>query len=111
MDTLQRAVAQHDCAATPKGVHSSQHSPVAARALAKRPIGMTLDKYSLEFTRGEVGLGADVLNTGAARLRDVRFGGYPDHALERVYEQYSNETGVVCASVNGGRSASMSGHT
>ena len=65
----------------------------------------------LEFTRGEVRLGADVLDTGAARLRKVRLCGYPDHALERVYEQHSNETGVVCARMSGGRSASMSGHT
>ena len=78
---MQRAVAQHDCAATPKGVYSSQHSPVAARALAKRSTGMTLDKYSLEFTRGEVGFCAGIVERATLIAGDVGFCCDAPHAL------------------------------
>lgn len=78
---MQRAVAQHDCVATPEGVHSSQHRFVAARTLAKRPTGMTLDKYSLEFTRGEVGLCAGIVERATLIAGDVGFCCDAPHAL------------------------------
>ena len=67
-------------------------------ALATCPSGAAcvfLSRNLLEFTRGEVRLGADVLDTGATRLREVGFRGNPDHALERVYKEHPHETDVV----------------
>ena len=64
-------------------------------ALATCPskaVQIILSPNLLEFPRCEVRLGADVLDAGAISFREVRFCGYTDHALERVYEEHAHET-------------------